>query len=265
MRELAVHADELRRRHFGDAPLVLLNAWDAASARAVTEAGHPVIATSSAAVAASLGLGDHEQMRAEEAFGAIGRICASVDVPVTADIEAGYGLSPGELARRLLDAGAVGCNLEDSDHRAGRVLLEAEPHSERISELCDAARSEGVPLVVNARVDVYLRTSGSLREQHKEAIRRARLYLDAGATCVYPIGLTDPEEIGLFVRELAAPVNVWLRAGGPSLGALGALGVARVSVAGALQHAAMRLVGMIATDILAGVSTSLFEGPGARG
>lgn len=257
MSELVAHAEELRRRHFGDSPLVLLNAWDAASARVVAEAGHPVIATSSAAVAASLGQGDHEQMSADEAFGAIERIAAAVSVPVTADVEAGYGLSAGELAHRLLDAGAVGCNLEDSDHRSEHALVDAERQAQRIQALCAEAQAAGVPLVVNARVDVYLRARRPPRECTDEAIRRATMYLDAGATCVYPIGLTDRDEIERLVDTLAAPVNTWLREGSPSLATLRQLGVARVSVAAGLQRAAMRRVGEIATAILGGDDSGL--------
>lgn len=265
MSELAAKAEELRRRHFADGPLVVLNVWDAASARVVADAGHPVIATSSAAVASSLGRGDHEHMSADEAFGAIERIANAVSVPVTADIESGYELSPLELAHRLIDAGAVGCNLEDSDHHGGEhALVDAERQAQRIHEVCAAASAYGVPVVVNARVDVYLGAPGSARQRSDEAIRRACMYLDAGATCVYPIGLTDRDEIDLLVRELAAPVNIWLRKGGPPLAALQQLGVARISVAAALQNAAMRAIGDISSAILDGDDTRLLSGRETR-
>src|SRR5437588_601317 len=116
MAEITRQADTLRHLHHGAAPLLLPNAWDVASARAVEEAGYPVIATSSYAVAASLGVPDADTMGPELAFGAIARIVASVDAPVTADLEGGYQLPAGELVDRLLSAGAVGCNLEDTDH-----------------------------------------------------------------------------------------------------------------------------------------------------
>lgn len=259
MRDLPAQAEALRARHFAGAPLVLANVWDAASARAVAAAGHPVIATSSAAIAASLGRGDHEQLDPEEAFAALRRIAGAVSVPVTADIEAGYGLAPDMLARRLLEAGAVGCNLEDSDHRRAGALLDPGAQAERIHATCEAARAEGVDLVVNARVDVYLRRSPAERSRCEEAIARGRRYLEAGATCIYPIGLTDTDEIALLVRELAAPLNVWLRAGGPSLATLAKLGVARVSVAAGLHRAAMGYVGSIAAAVLGGDPSGLFS------
>lgn len=256
---------DLRRRHFGDCPLIVLNVWDSASARVVADAGHPVIATSSAAVASSLGRGDHEHMSADEAFGAIERIASAVSVPVTADIESGYELSPVELVHRLIDAGAVGCNLEDSDHHgAGHALVDAERQAQRIHDLCEAASAYGVPVVVNARVDVYLGAPGSSRQRSDETIRRARMYLDAGATCVYPIGLTDRDQIDLLVHELAAPVNIWLRKSAPPLAALRQLGVARISVAAGLQHAAMRAISEISSAILDGDDTRLLAGCEAR-
>ncbi|MHB1738560.1 MAG: isocitrate lyase/PEP mutase family protein [Actinomycetes bacterium] len=257
MRDLAAQAEELRARHFGEAPLVLANVWDAASARAVAAAGHPVIATSSAAVAASLGRADHEQMDTDEAFGVLRRIAEAVSVPVTADIEAGYGLPPAEIAQRLLEAGAVGCNLEDSDHRGECLLLDADLQAERIHALCESAHALGVDLVVNARVDVYLRQATPPHQRTEEAIRRARTYLEAGATCVYPIGLTDQDEIALLVQELAAPINIWLRADTPPLARLGQLGVARVSAAGGLHRAAMDHTTAITAAILGGDLTGL--------
>lgn len=265
MRDLAVQAEELRARHFGDSPLVLANVWDAASARAVAAAGHPVIATSSAAIAASLGRGDHEQMDTDDAFGVLRRIAEAVSVPVTADIEAGYGLPAAEIAQRLLDAGAVGCNLEDSDHHDEGVLLDADLQAERIHALCESARAAGVELVVNARVDVYLQQTASPHRRTEEAIRRARTYLEAGATCVYPIGLTSQDEIALLVQELAAPINIWLRPDTPPLARLSQLGVARVSAAASLHRAAMGHTTAIAAAILDGDLTGLLADRPATG
>lgn len=269
MRDLPLQAEELRARHFAGTPLLLANVWDAASARAVAAAGHQVIATSSAAIAASLGSADHEQMHPDDAFAALRRIAGAVAVPVTADIEAGYGLPAGEIAERLLEAGAVGCNLEDSDHHSHGALVDAERQAERIHALCEAANAVGVALVVNARVDVYLHHSGAgIIERHertKEAIRRARTYLDAGATCIYPIGLTDEDEIALLVEELTAPINIWLRADTPSLATLARMGVARVSLASGLQRAVMGHMTEFATALRAGEDAGLFvERPTGR-
>jgi 2-methylisocitrate lyase-like PEP mutase family enzyme len=231
---LAERAHELRRLHAGPRPLVLPNAWDVASARLVVKAGFPVVATSSGAVAATLGYEDNDSMPVDEAFGVIARITRSVPVPVTADVEAGYGLSPGDLVERLLEAGAVGCNLEDTDHHRGAGLVDAGGHAERLRAVRHAATEAGVDVVLNARVDVLGR-EGDRRELLEEAVRRARLYLEAGADCVFPIRLADDALIGEFVRRVEGPVNI-VAAGAPPLARLAELGVARVSFAGSLMR-----------------------------
>ena len=231
---LAGHANVLRRLHSGPRPLVLPNAWDVASAQLVERAGFPVVATSSGAVAASLGHEDNDSMPVDDAFGVIARIARNVSVPVTADIEAGYGLAPEDLVDRLLDAGAVGCNLEDSDHHGGGGLVDADAHAARLGAISAAATEAGVDIVVNARIDV-LRLEGDRRELFEEAVRRARLYLQAGADCVFPIRLADDELIGDFVRRVDGPVNV-VAAGAPPLARLAQLGARRVSYAGSLMN-----------------------------
>src|SRR5581483_791606 len=155
MQELAARCDLLRSLHVRGRPLVLPNAWDAATARAVVEAGFPVVATTSAGVAASLGYDDHEGAPAGEMLAAAARIARAVDVPVTVDAEAGYGLTADELVDALIAAGAAGCNLEDSDHATGRPRP-VEAAARRVRALRDAADRRDYPLVVNARVDVFL-------------------------------------------------------------------------------------------------------------
>jgi 2-methylisocitrate lyase-like PEP mutase family enzyme len=231
---LAERASALRRLHTGPRPLVLPNAWDVASARLVVKAGFPVVATSSGAIAASLGFEDDDSMPVDEAFGVIARITRSVPVPVTADVEAGYGLSPKDLVERLLSAGAVGCNLEDTDHHGGSGLVDADENAERLRGVRHAATEAGVDIVLNARVDA-LRLEGDRRDLFEEAVRRARLYLRAGADCVFPIRLADDELIDEFVRRVEGPVNV-VGAGAPPIARLAQLGVKRISFAGFLMN-----------------------------
>jgi 2-methylisocitrate lyase-like PEP mutase family enzyme len=230
---LAERAETLLHLHTGPRPLVLPNAWDVASARLVVKAGFPVVATSSGAIAAALGYENNDSMPVDEAFAVIARITRSVSVPVTADVEAGYGLSPEDLVSRLLDTGAVGCNVEDTDHDGGGGLVDAGENAERLRAVRHAATEAGVEIVLNARVDV-LRCEGDHRELFEEAVRGARLYLQAGADCVFPIRLADDELIGEFVRRVEGPVNI-VGAGAPALARLAQLGVARISFAGSLM------------------------------
>ncbi len=234
----AARAEALRRMHAGPSPLVLANAWDAASAGVIAAAGFPAIATTSAGVAGSLGYEDHEGAPAAAVFAATARIVAAVGVPVTADLEAGYGLAPDELARRAIDAGIAGLNIEDSDHRAGG-LVDAGRHAERLRALKDAARRLGVDLVVNARIDVFVRRSGAEDTWIAETLRRARAYLEAGADCVYPILLDDEASIAALVAGVHGPVNILLRPTAPPLARLAALGVRRMTVGVGLFRAAM--------------------------
>ncbi|MGW3967093.1 isocitrate lyase/PEP mutase family protein [Amycolatopsis sp. NPDC005003] len=217
-------AELLRELHHGKL-LVLPNAWDEASAELVVEAGFPVVATSSAAVADALGHEDGERAPWREMFAAVARIARAVPVPVTVDAEAGYGLEPDQLVAELLAAGAVGCNLEDTDHRAGG-LADAAAQADRLAAVRAAA---GGSLVINARIDTFLPSSGfSGPERTAEAIRRGRRYRAAGADCVYPIGLSHAADLGPVVEGVPGPVNGNT---GPELdlATLAALGVARVS------------------------------------
>jgi 2-methylisocitrate lyase-like PEP mutase family enzyme len=230
---LADKAALLRRLHHASRPLVLPNAWDVASARLVEKAGFPVVATSSGAIAASLGYEDSNSMPVDEAFGAVARIARNVSTPVTADMEAGYHLSPAEFVACLLDAGAVGCNIEDADHDAGSGLVPAEQHADWLRAVKDAAAERGVDIVINARLDV-MRQTGDEATLFDEAVRRAGLYLEAGADCVFPVKIASETQIAEFVARVNGPVNI-LGAGAPPLLRLAQLGVARVSFAGTLM------------------------------
>jgi 2-methylisocitrate lyase-like PEP mutase family enzyme len=233
---------ELRRLHDGPATLVLPNAWDAASARLVERAGFGAIATTSSGVNASLGYADGDVVPPDEMFAAVRRIAAAVGLPLTADLEGGYGLPAGELVERLLDAGGVGLNLEDT-RRGGASgadpLIEPERQAERLAAVRAAADAAGVPIVLNARIDVFLRRSGPLAPMVEEALDRAHQYVAAGADCVFPIFIADDDAIARFVAEAGAPVNVLLRPGVPPLARLVQLGVRRVSLGGGLAKLAM--------------------------
>jgi 2-methylisocitrate lyase-like PEP mutase family enzyme len=232
--DLESRCDLLRSLHRPGAPLLLPNAWDVATANAVVAAGFPVVATTSAGVAGTLGYEDHEGAPGDEMLAVAARIARSVDVPVTVDAEAGYGLAPAELVGALRSAGAAGCNLEDTDHGAGS-LRDHEAHAEWLRAVRAAASDEGYGLVINARVDVFLGPflagagPGTQEELVPEALRRANAYLDAGADCVFPVVLWEPDALRRFMSEVRGPVNAVRVPPGPSPAELGALGVARVS------------------------------------
>ena len=227
--DLKAQAVRLRELHHAEEMLVLPNVWDAASAEVIAEAGFPAIATTSAAIADMLGYPDGEGAPWSEMFAAAGRIARAVAVPVTVDAEAGYGLPPGELVDRLLEIGVVGCNLEDTDHRAGG-LVDAGSHAEYLAAVRAAADDAGIPVVVNARVDTYLPGAGVAEaDRLAEAIRRGQRYVEAGADCVYPIGVGDERHIAALVAEVPGPINANTRPGQLDLARLRALGVARVS------------------------------------
>jgi 2-methylisocitrate lyase-like PEP mutase family enzyme len=237
MAELKARADRLRELHGGEM-LVLPNVWDAASATVVAEAGFPAVATASAAVSAMLGYPDGEGAPWQEMFAAAGRVARVVSVPVTVDAEGGYGMRPRELVDRLLDIGAVGCNLEDTDNRVGG-LAEAGAHAEWLAGVRSAADEAGVPIVINARVDTFLPTSAIAEaDRIAETVRRGRLYREAGADCIYPIGVRRKDDLAALVTELPGPIN------GNSgdqldLATLRELGVARVSYGPRFHRAAM--------------------------
>jgi len=227
---LADKAKALRELHRPGDPVWLANIWDAGSARQVEAAGFPAVATSSAAVAESLGYADHQQAPVAEMLAAARRVTRAVSVPVTVDAEAGYGLGAAELVDRLVEAGVAGCNLEDTDHAAGG-LTEVERQAGWLAEVRAAAESAGMPLVLNARVDVFLRGDDELALAD-QAIERARAYFAAGADCVYPIRLTGSEAVRRFIVGVdRRPVNLWCRPAGPSPALAVELGAARVSLA----------------------------------
>jgi 2-methylisocitrate lyase-like PEP mutase family enzyme len=224
-------AEELRRLHTAPELLVLVNVWDVASARVV--AGTPgcrAIATASWSIAAALGYRDGEEIPREEMIAAVGRIAAAVDQPVTADLEAGFGATAadvGETMAAAIEAGVVGCNLEDGV-RGDVPLRPLGDAVERVAAARAAGERADVPLVINARTDVFLARVGSSEEQEEVALERGRAYLAAGADCVFVPGLADVETIERLVAALGR-VSVLAGAHGPALGDLQRVGVARVS------------------------------------
>jgi 2-methylisocitrate lyase-like PEP mutase family enzyme len=240
MTELADLAQTLRELHRPGDPVVLPNAWDPPSARRLAATGAAALATSSVAVAEALGYEDGELTPPAEMLAAVGRIAAAVDVPVTADLEAGYGLAPDELIAGLLDAGAVGLNQEDTDHATGK-LSDPVAHAERLAAIKEAGRAAGVDVVLNARVDTFLLAAPDADPEAlvDDAVARGRRYAEAGADCVYPIAARGRAAIRRLVSEIGAPVNIVGVPGGLSRSNLAELGVARISFGGGLAQRAL--------------------------
>ncbi len=199
-------AIDFRQRHRLGV-LVLPNAWDVVSARIFEDAGFPAIATTSAGIAFSLGYPDGQRISREEMIARIGRIARAVKVPVTADVEWGYGSTPEDVAqttRELIEAGAVGMNLEDASGRADQPLASLEHAIEKIRAAREAAAALRMPIVVNARTDIYLLAGGNPDADFQEAVRRLVAFRDAGADCVFAPGLKDAETIGRLVKAVSA-------------------------------------------------------------
>ena len=232
---LTARCEQLRSLHVPGDPLVLPNAWDVASARAVVAAGFPVVATTSGGVAASLGYEDHEGAPGEEMLAVAARIARSVEVPVTVDAEAGYGLEPADLVAALSDAGVAGCNLEETDH-ANERIRDAAQQADWLRRVREAASAAEFPLVINARIDVFLSGAEPQGDLVPDALERAAAYLAAGADCVYPIALREPDAVRTFVSQAGGPVNILALPQAPSPAELAEVGVARISWGGLLQR-----------------------------
>lgn len=234
--------ETLRALHHGPEVLVLPNAWDCASARIFEELGFPAIATTSAGVAFSLGYADGQNIPGKEMLAAVARIARCVDVPVTADLEGGYG-DISETAAALLESGAVGLNLEDILGHGPESLASIDEQVSRIA----AVRKTGV--VVNARTDLYLMRIGDDANRFDRACDRLKAYRDAGADCVFIPGITSEDLIGRFVEALKFPINILAVAGVPPIARLKELGVARVSVGSGMMRSAMGHTRRIAEDL----------------
>lgn len=234
-------AKRLRELHLEPELLVLPNTSDVGTSRLVEEAGFPAVATSSAGIAWLLGYADGENISRQEMLWMVGRIADAVEVPVSADLESGYGPEPEDVAETVRDAlaaGAVGMNLEDA---RGGALLDFDLAVDRVRAGREAARSAGVELVINARTDGFLRV-GTGPEVLAESVRRANAYAEAGADCLFVPGVRDDETIGTLVREINGPINILAGGDCPLLERLEELGVARVSVGGLFSLASATLV-----------------------
>lgn len=243
--------------------LVLPNAWDAASARLVEDAGAAAIATTSAGVAWSLGAADGDRLGRDHALELLARVVAAVDVPVTADIERGYATDPEEVAetiRGVLDAGAVGVNIEDAYPSASSPLRPVGEQADRISAARRAADGVGVPLFINARIDTYLMADGDPATRLANTVARAAAYVAAGADGIFVPGVTDPATVSALASGVEAPLNVLAGPGAPAVDELVKLGVVRISVGAAIALAAYAVVRRAARDLLKnGTYASLSE------
>lgn len=249
----AERAETLWRLHHGPKILALPNAWDVVSARILEELGHPAIATSSAAMAFSLGYPDGQRISRGEMLDAVARIARAVRVPVTADLESGYGKTPEEIAeftKAMIAAGAVGLNFEDvtGDDESSHVELGLQV--KKIRAIRETAGSLGVPVVINARTDIYLMPIGPAGTRFERTVERLRAYREAGADCSFVPGLSDGETIAKLVKAVG-PLNILASQGCPSLAELEKMGVARVSAGSSAMRAAMGAFQRVARDWLA--------------
>ncbi|MEU7075290.1 isocitrate lyase/phosphoenolpyruvate mutase family protein [Streptomyces narbonensis] len=249
-------AELFRSLHSPTAPLALANAWDVASARVIEAAGAPAIATTSAGVAWSLGSPDGDALTRDRALKLIARIAAAVSVPVTADIEGGYGKDAAEVAETItgvLAAGAVGVNIEDGTRAPGELAA-------RLTAARQAAERAGAALFLNARIDTYLFGLGDPDTRLEETLTRARMYVDAGADGVFVPGVTDPATIKELAADIAVPLNIMAGPGAPTVRELGALGVARVSLGSGVAQSAYAAARSAAQELYGkGDYTSLTE------
>ena len=259
MTDQARKADLFRGLHIPGKPLVLFNVWDAGSAKAVAAAGAKAIATSSWSVADANGFADGEKIPLDRAIANLRRIVAATELPVTVDLESGYGAAPedaGRTAGLAIEAGAIGCNLEDSFPANGR-LRGIDDQRARIRQVRKAANASGVAFFLNARTDVFFQSSAGERgeEMLREVIERARAYADAGADGIFAPGLQDVRLVGSLAEASPLPLNIMVDASTPALSVLAGHGVARISYGPRPYLAAMRALGEAARKC-AGLSES---------
>ncbi|HUY12981.1 MAG TPA: isocitrate lyase/phosphoenolpyruvate mutase family protein [Terriglobia bacterium] len=251
--QLESKARRLLELHEGPRILLLANAWDAASARIIEQLGFPAVATTSAGIANTLGYPDGQRIPREGMLEAVRRITKAVSVPVTADVEAGYGGSPEEAARTaqlVLESGAVGINLEDSSHGGKEPLVPVSLHVEKVRAIRSATEVAGIPMVINARTDVFLLQVGTPAERLGLALSRANAYREAGADCIFVPGVADLATIAGLVQGIHGPINILAGPATPPVGELEKIGVRRVSLGSGPMRAAMGAFRRIAQELM---------------
>lgn len=242
---LADRAAALLALHQPGNPVILPTVWDAWSAKLAVGAGFSALTVGSHPVADSVGKPDNEGMSFDDLLARVVQITAAVDVPISVDIESGYGQAPDRLIDGLLGVGAVGCNIEDTVHGEGGRLRSAEEHARLVGGLRDAADAAGVHVVVNARTDLFLRQDGDETDRVARAVVRLTEAAHAGADVLYPVGRHDPGTLRRLCTELPLPVNAIALPDQDDPASFGPLGVARISFGPFLQAALAARAGEI--------------------
>ncbi|PYV46877.1 MAG: 3-methyl-2-oxobutanoate hydroxymethyltransferase [Acidobacteria bacterium] len=256
----AAKANLFRDLHRGSKVLLLPNAWDVATARVLEQTGIAAIATTSAGIAFALGYPDGQKISRKEMLAMVSRIATKVKIPVTADVEAGYGDRPEDAAltaRAVIESGAVGLNLEDG---SDRQLADLSLQLEKIAAVRETSRAMGVSLVLNARTDVYLLQVGNPESRFGETVKRLSAFRDAGADCLFAPGVRDLPMISQLVRELHHPLNILAGPGSPSVPHLQEAGVARVSLGSSPMRATLGLLQRIAQELQTTGTYNTLEG-----
>ena len=264
IRNQAELARQFLELHRGPKILVLPNAWDVASARVFEDAGFPAIGTTSAGVAFSLGYPDGQKIPREEMLAAVRRIAEAVEVPVTADVEAGFGSTPEEVAgtaQAVIAAGAVGMNLEDGAEEKPGSVADVNLQKEIIQAVLEVVEGAGVPFVLNARTDIFLYGIGPAETRLERAIDRLNAYHAAGAQSLFAPGVKDAETIAQLARGVDGPLNILATVGTPPVAELQRLGVARVSVGSGPMRATLGFLDRMARQLREqGVFTLMTDG-----
>lgn len=245
-------AERFRSLHHAAHLLILPNAWDVPSARIFEESGFPAVATSSAGLMVSQGYPDGQGMPRREMISLVAKLASRLSIPLSADVVAGYGRGPREVVStvaKIVGAGAVGINIEDSDHARGQ-LYRTGTQVAKLRALRELRDSGSVRFVINARTDAFQLSSGEVPQRLNEVLHRLEAYRDAGADCVYPMGVTDPASISTVVKALNFPVNVMVRKGLPSVPELESIGVKRVSFGPYASYAALGLLKQASEEVL---------------